>query len=713
MKANPSELQETSLPVLPAYFEAEMQQYEQMIQKFRANLIGETKMQKFRLQFGTYAQRQDGVQMQRIKIPGGYLTADQLTRLADAADKYASGFIHFTTREDAQLYYLLLENTPDLLRSLQEVGITTREACGNTVRNITACYRAGVSHTEVFNVYPYTDALFRFLLRNKHNQNMGRKMKFAFEGCTEDHSALAFHDLGFQAVVREENGESKRGFKVHVGGGLGSAPMVAKIYSEFLPVEEMFNFTLAVIRIFDRYGERKQRMKARMKFLVQSMGWEKFKAAVDAEREIIGELPSVASYLQEVVEPVIAPSSSLNVLDPITNDSNYQQWAQDNVIAHRVAGLRGVHVRTKLGDITSDRARELADIARQFSASELRVSIEQNLFLPWVRVEDLPALYQALQQSALHDAGAETIADVTACPGADTCRLGIASAKGLGSAISESFFTGTLAPYREANRDLRIKISGCPNGCAQHAVGNIGFHAAALSANGRNVPTHILFLGGSANHGHPQAGKIIGKFPARASIQVVESLLRLHNDEKQAGEDFNSFVARVGDARVKEVLEPLRAVPTFEDDPTFYDDYGHENEKFTVRSGVRGECAGTTIAELVPTFDTARERLSQAAAHLHHGNYEAAQLEAYEAAAAAARVPLYQRLVDPITSLEALWSFENIFVLAGLTNGEWKELSATFESLKAADANETNAQATIEKARAFVSYCEQTAEARP
>lgn len=708
MKADSSELKETPFPSLPAFFEDEMRQYEQQIKKFRAGLIGETKMQKFRLQFGTYAQRQDGVQMQRIKIPGGYLTGDQLTRLADAADKYASGFIHFTTREDAQLYYLLLENTPNLLRSLQEVGITTREACGNTVRNITACYRAGVSHNEVFNVYPYMRALFRFLLRNKYNQNMGRKFKIAFEGCAEDHSALAFHDLGFQAVTREENSTVRRGFKVYVGGGMGSAPYIGKIYSEFLPVEEIFNFAVAVIRVFDRYGERKQRMKARMKFLVQTMGWEKFKAAVDAEREIIGELPPVADYLEEAIEPELtAAAPQLSVLDPITNDPHYQQWAKDNVMLHAREGWRGVHVRLKLGDITSDRARELADIAREFSASQLRVSIEQNLFLPWVRVEDLPALYQALQQASLHDAGAETVADVTACPGADTCRLGIASAKGLGSAISESFFTGSLASYRETNRDLRIKISGCPNGCAQHAVSHIGFHAAALSSNGRNVPSHILFLGGSANHGHPQAGRIIGKFPARASIQVVEALLKLHNEEKLVGEDFNSFIARIGDKRVKEVLEPLRAIPAFEEDPTFYDDYGHENEKFTVRSGVRGECAGTTIAEIVPTFADAQERLSQAAAHLHHGNFEAAQLEAYEAAAAAARVPLYQHLVDPFTSLEALWSFENIFVLSGKTNGEWKEFSATFETVKSAAADETNAQAALEKARAFVSFCEQ------
>jgi sulfite reductase (ferredoxin) len=692
---------------VPDFVEDELANFEKQIKKYRAGEMGETKMQKLRLHFGTYAQRQEGVQMQRIKIPGGYLTADQLTRLADTAERYASGFIHFTTREDAQLYYLLLENAPALLRELAEVGITTREACGNTVRNITACYRAGVSHTEAFNVYPYAQALFRYFVRNKFNQNMGRKFKIAFEGCADDHSALAFHDLGFHAVTREENGVTRRGFRVHVGGGMGSGPSVAHIYSDFLPVEEMFNFSTAVIRVFDRYGERKQRMKARMKFLVQTMGWEKFREAVDAERKIIGPLPSVEEFLEEAPEPDLASAArGLNVVSPITNDPDFQQWARDSVIEHRIEGLRGVHVRTKFGDITSDRARALADVARRFSAGELRVSIEQNLFLPWVHVEDLPELYKALKQISLGDAGAETVADVTACPGADTCRLGIASAKGLGSAISDAFYDGPLAAYREANRDLRIKISGCPNGCAQHAVANIGFHAAAMTQDGRNIPAHLLFLGGQANHGRAQAAKVFGKFPARNSIKVVETLFNLHESGRQPGEDFNSFIARIGDQRVKEALEPLRAIPSFEDDPQFYDDYGHENERFTVRSGVRGECAGTTIAEVVPVFATAHERLQQAGAYIHHGNYEQALIEAYEAAAAAARVPLYQRLVDPFTSLEALWEFENIFVLSGQTGGSWSDLWNTFENLKAGEADEASAQAALEMAREFVGYCE-------
>ncbi|MGH9751542.1 MAG: nitrite/sulfite reductase [Blastocatellia bacterium] len=702
---------ESPARIIPDYIEDELDYYEQQIKKYRAGELGETKMQKLRLHFGTYAQRQEGVQMQRIKIPGGYLTADQLTRLADAADRYASGFIHFTTREDAQLYYLQLEEAPALLRALAEVGVTTREACGNTVRNITACYRAGVSHTEIFNVYPYAQALFRYFVRNKFNQNMGRKFKIAFEGCADDHSALAFHDLGFHAVAREENGETRRGFRVYVGGGMGGSPHVAHVYTDFLPVEELFNFSTAVIRVFDRYGERKQRMKARMKFLVQTMGWEKFRDTVDAERGIIGPLPSVADFLEEAAEPeFVAVAPRLNTLDPLTNDPEFQQWARDSVIEHRIAGLRGVHVRTKLGDITADDARALADVARRFSAGELRVSIEQNLFLPWVRSEDLPELYKASRRISLGDAGAETVADVTACPGADTCRLGIASAKGLGSAISEAFFDGPLAPYRENNRDLRIKISGCPNGCAQHAVANIGFHAAAMTQDGRNVPAHLLFLGGQANphpnHGQPQAAKVMGKFPARNAIKVVETLFKLHHEQSEPGEDFNSFIARLSDKRVKEALEPLRTIPAFEDDPQFYEDYGHENERFTVRSGVRGECAGTTIAEVVPVFATAHEQLQQTAAYIHHGNYEQALIEAYESAAAAARVPLYQRLVDPFTSLEALWEFENLFVLSGRTDGSWNDLWNTFENLKTGEADEASARAALELAREFVGYCE-------
>ena len=327
-----TEISEPQSHTLPAYVQDELANYEQQIRKYRAGEVDETKMQKLRLHFGTYAQRQEGVQMQRIKIPGGVLTADQLIRLANAADRFGSGFLHFTTREDAQIYYVKLEETPDLLRFLAESGITSREACGNTVRNITACYRAGTSATEAFNVLPYSQALFRFLVRNKYNQNLGRKFKITFEGCADDHSGLRIHDIGLWAVTKTRNGKLRRGFRVYLGGGLGAAPHLSHLYTDFLPADELFNLAAAALRLFDRYGERKARMKARMKFLVESQGWEAFREALDEERERVGPVP-LDNYLDETEEFIAETvggshdNKRLKMLDPRTNDPQFQAWA--------------------------------------------------------------------------------------------------------------------------------------------------------------------------------------------------------------------------------------------------------------------------------------------------------------------------------------------------------------------------------------------------
>src|SRR6266542_6123258 len=609
------EKSESQSQPLPAYVEDELAKYEQQIRKYRAGELDETKMQKLRLHFGTYAQRQEGVQMQRIKIPGGNLTADQLIRLADAADRFGSGFLHFTTREDAQIYYVKLEETPDLLRFLAAGGITSREACGNTVRNITACYRAGTSATEAFNVLPYSEALFRYLVRNKYNQNLGRKFKITFEGCADDHSALRIHDIGLWAVTKTRKGRLRRGFRVYLGGGLGAAPHLAYLYTDFLPADELFNLAAAALRLFDRYGERKARMKARMKFLIESLGWEAFRTALDEERERVGPLP-LTNYLEETEEVIPETAEGprgLKVLDPRTNDPQFQAWARDSVIDHKISGFRGVHVRIKLGDLTAERARGLAEVVRQFSSGQLRISIEQNIYLPWVREEELSDLYAALAELSLAERGVGTIADVTTCPGSDTCRLGIASAKGLGSALGDAF-NSSLAKYGELARPLRVKISGCPNGCAQHSIADIGFYAAALSHEERGVPAHFVTVGGQTLPGNAQFGSLIGKFPAKNCVKVTDTLLELFEKEKRSGEEFNSFVTRIGIPRLKKNLEPLQQVPSFEADPSFYEDYGHEHESFAVRKGIKGECAGSTVAETVPSIEAAQEWLAQAAA---------------------------------------------------------------------------------------------------
>jgi sulfite reductase (ferredoxin) len=691
---------------LPEGIIGELAEFEKHIKEYRRGELGDVKMQKIRLQFGTYAQRQDGVQMQRIKIPGAVLSADQLICLADAAERFGSGFVHFTTREDAQIYYLKLEEAPALMRFLAASGITTREACGNTVRNITACYRAGTSPTEAFDVAPYAHALFRYLVRNDHNQVLGRKFKITFEGCTEDHSALRFHDIGFLAQLRGQNGSTRRGFLVHVGGGLGGAPMISHLYTDFLPVEEMYNFAAAILRVFDRYGERKSRMKARMKFLVQAMGWERFREALEKEREQVGPIPFRPEDLEEVHQPIPAPVSAPPAHNPGTERPEYLRWHRDSVLAHKLLGLRGVNVRLRLGDIVSDKLRSLGEVVRRYSANEARVSIDQNLYLPWVREADLPDLYDALRGLELADSGAETAEDITTCPAADTCRLGIASAKGLGSALSAALEPGgELAGYTDLIRDVKIKISGCPNGCAQHAIADIGFHSAAMTENKRTVPSYLLFLGGKSGMDRAQIGRTVGKYPAKNGIKVLETLLSLFRAERQDGEDFHACIARLGEARLKEALEPHRAVPTFEADPSFYQDWGHANERFAVRQGVKGECAGTTIAEKIPSIADAKEALAQAEAYFSHKEFYAAMLAAYEAAADAARVPLYRRLVDPFTAEQVLWEFENIFVLSGQTGGAWTELRPEFERLKSAEAGEAAAREILDRARAFGEFC--------
>ena len=696
----------------------ELTNYEDQIKKYRRGELDETRMQKYRLHFGTYAQRQEGVHMQRIKFPGGFLNADQLVRLADASERYGSGFMHFTTREDAQIYYVQLEQVPELLRFLAAGGITSREACGNTVRNITACYRAGTSATEAFDVSPYADALFRFLVRNKWDQNLGRKFKITFEGCTEDHSRLRIHDIGLWAITKSQEDISKRGFRVYLGGGLGSVPRLAHLYTDFLPAEDLLNLAAATLRLFDRYGERKARMKARMKFLIETLGWDRFLAALEEERQRVGPI-ALEPYLNEIdPQPSSKPEirrNGLNVLSQETNDPAYQEWAHDSVIDHKDPAYRGVHVRIKLGDLTAQRARQLAEISRRFSASQLRISVEQNIYLPWVRQEDLLALYSALCSVSLAEPGVGTIADVTTCPGSDTCRLGIASAKGLGSALDEALSLRAMRRI-EAAGPIKIKISGCPNGCAQHSITNIGFYSAALTHNDRTVPAQFVTVGGLAQGAIAQFGSLLGKFPAKSCVKVTQGLLTLFEAEKNPGEDFNGFVARIGVERLKEVLKPFQEVPSFEDDPTFYEDYGHAHMPFAVRKGVKGECAGSTVAEKVPTIEIAREWLAQADAYFYHNEYEHAVLAAYEAAAAAARVPLYQRLVDPFTSAEALWEFENLFVLSDQTGGLWKNISSNFDALKAKVLGKINrsegedwanaTQEILSQARSFLNYCD-------
>jgi sulfite reductase (ferredoxin) len=692
---------------LPDEVREELDLFERQVEDYLAGMTGEIKFQKIRLQMGVYAQRQDGVQMQRIKIPFGGLNSAQLRRLADVSDKYASGFMHLTTRQDVQLYYIQLDTEPNMMRELADVGITTREACGNTVRNVTACHQSGASSTQTFDVTPYAEAFKNFMLRNPICQNMGRKFKVCFEGCHDkDHAGIMIHDFGFRARVKEIDGELKRGFQVYVGGGLGASPSLGHLWTEFMPVEEMIPLSASVIRIFDRFGERKVRMKARMKFLIRKLGMDEFRKKVEEERASLKVDPSWNDYLNNIDET--PPETNPNIPsapEGVSEDPLYQAWKDSCVLPHEYEGFNMVNISVHNGDITSDTARALADITEIFSASDIRISISQNLILRWVPTAALPALYLALKEIDLANLGPETFNDITACPGADTCRLGITSAKGLADTLTKGMKNG-LGEFSELSKGLSIKISGCPNACAQHVSANIGFQGASLAKEGRNVPAEQVFVGGGLYGDDTRLATSIIKVATRNAPKVVRRLLELYRDEKNGDEHFDLVMERLGRDRIKAEIKEFAQVPTFEEDPSYYQDWGHEEEKFELQKGVKGECAGATVEEKIPTFSDAEKRIQQAEALLKHGEYNTSIMEAYHSCAASAHVPLYTKLVDPFTSHQTIWEFENLLVRTGDADERWLDISGVLKDMLDQAASEELAVEMLEIAKDLYTECE-------
>ena len=690
----------------------EIDEFERQVSQYRNGEISEVKFQKIRLQLGVYAQRQEGVQMQRIKIPYGKLTSAQLRKLADVSDKYASGFFHLTTRQDVQLYYVSLETVPDMMRELASAGITTREACGNTVRNVTASPITGASPTETFDVTPYAEAFKEFMLRNPICQNMGRKFKVCFESNPDiDNAGVRIHDLGFRARVSKSDG--KRGFQVYVGGGLGASPSLGHLWTEFMPVEEMIPFSAAVVRVFDRYGERKVRMKARMKFLVRKLGFEKFREIVELERASLEVDPSWNDYLSKIErEHEVPERNRLDFPDApnrIEDDSDFSRWRDKNVSPAGVSGYSIVNVRVLLGDVPSDTARALSDMIDTFADGSLRVTIQQNLVIRWVPDEALASLYAELKKAGLSSPGADTFEDITACPGADTCRLGITSAKGLATKLTGMMNNG-LAGYKETLGGLRIKISGCPNSCAQHVSASIGFQGASITKEGRSVPAEMLYLGGGLYGDDSRLAMPVTKVPTRNAPKVVERLLEIYEEEKEDGEHFDLTMKRLGSKFIKQAISEFNTIPSYEEDPDFYKDWGHEEEQFAVQQGIKGECAGVTVEEKVPVFSNVDRRLEQAQALFLHGDYEACINELYLACSDSAHVPLYTKLVDPFTPDQTMWEFENLLVRTGETDEKWLDVYRRFIEYKDGEASALKAIEFLELAKSFYADCQEIQE---
>lgn len=580
----------------------------------------------------------DAPGMMRIKIPYGKMTAAQMDVLCDLAEEYSDQILHVTTRQDIQLHFVHIQDTPDLMRRLAAVGVTTREACGNSVRNITACPLAGVCNTESFDVTPYAHAITFFLLGHDDTQDFGRKVKVAFSGCKDEACGLVnFHDIGGIAKVRD----GKRGFEFYVGGGLGSVPYPAALVSDFVPEEELLPMSQAVARVFARLGERENRSKARIKFLVKKLGLEEFKRLVFEERGKLRPDERWTAFLADLHSTDEKPLKAPSELAAGAKPAGYDAWAASNVRPQAQAGYSTAKINLPLGDFSPQQGRAVASLMRKYTGDSLRTTVDQNLMFRWVPNADLPALYAELAEVGLAEAGADTITDITSCPGTDTCKLGISSSRGLAGELRRQLkiVEQELAPEAKA---LHIKCSGCFNSCGQHHVADLGFLGVSRNVNGRRVPHFQLVVGGELTHNAANYGLAIGAIPSKNVPKAVKTLTDFYIKDKQPGETFKNFVDRVGKKPIRKIVDDLNAVPSYEQDPSYYSDWGDPRE-YTIGDQGVGECAGEVVPVVEMGLAASEREVFEAQILLDEGKPTDAAARAFSAMLVAARALTRQK----------------------------------------------------------------------
>ena len=577
----------------------------------------------------------DAPGMQRIKIPAGGLNAEQLETLAELAEEYSDGIAHVTTRQDFQLHYVHIEDTPSVMRRLAAANITTREACGNSVRNVTACPYAGVCPDETFDVTPYARVTSKFLMGHPDTQNFGRKFKHAFSGCSQHACGLAsMHDMGMIAVTRIENGKEKRGFETYVGGGLGAVPYQAKLFDSFVPPEELLPLAQSIARVFTRLGEKKNRSRARIKFLVQDLGIEKFKELVLEERKTLSPDPRWTDFVKDAEHFQETPLRS-GGKPPLLGTESFQRWVKTNTRAQKQTGYVVVTIALPLGDITANQLRSLADIARRFTKETIRSTVEQNIVLRWISESDLSELHKALDAAGLADSGAGTIIDVTACPGTDTCKLGISSSRGLAAELHKTLGEKSFQLDESVDK-LHIKISGCFNSCGQHHVADLGFYGVSRKMSGYAVPHFQVVLGGEWEHNGGSYGLPVIAIPSKNIPEVVSRLTGKYAANRKHGESFKDFTKRIGKVELKKTLEDLARLPTDPSDRSFFSDWGDPREYTLSDMGI-GECAGEVVSATDFDLAAAERELFEAQVALDGGQIQQAGKTAYQSMLRAAK----------------------------------------------------------------------------
>jgi sulfite reductase (ferredoxin) len=649
--------------------EKDILELDRKIQLFKEGKIDEERFRSLRLARGVYGQRQFGVQMIRIKLPYGKVTSEQLHRIAGVSDEYSRGRLHITTRQDIQIHHVSLDRTPELWAQLEKDDITLREACGNAVRNITASETAGIDINEPFDVSPYADATFKFFLRNPICQEMGRKFKMSFSG-TDDDTAISFiHDLGFIAKIKTENGVAKKGFKVLLGGGLGSQPRHADVIYDFLEEDVLIPTIEGVLRIFDRFGERSKRAKARLKFLVKDIGVTAFLELVAAEIHTL-EYQTFKVDTTTFEQPVSFQEITIPAVE-IENEVAFQKWKETNVIKQKQAGLFAIGIKVHLGDFYTPKARLLADLVKKYAANEIRLTLRQNILIRHIREELIPFFYVELQKLGFANAGYNSTADITACPGTDTCNLGISSSTGI-AVVLEKVLEEEFPNYLN-NKEIAIKISGCMNACGQHNMAHIGFQGMSIKAGNLQVPAlQVLIGGGILGDGKGRFSDKLVKIPSKRGPDALRLLLNDIEKNQQKEENFLEYYDRQGKTYFYDLLKVLSDTTNLE--PSDFIDWGH-SENYVKAIGV-GECAGVVIDLIATLLFESEEKITSAEEALKENQFSDSIYYAYTAFVNTAKALLISEDVKTNTQAGIITSFQEHFVASKIV-----ELESSFEDL--------------------------------
>lgn len=642
--------------------EKEIIDLEKRIRLFREGKADEEKFRSLRLARGVYGQRQAGVQMVRIKLPFGKVTSEQLHRICNVSDEYSTGRLHITTRQDIQIHYVSLDRTPELWTQLAKDDITLREACGNTVRNITASPTAGIDVNEPFDVSPYAHAAFQFFLRNPVCQEMGRKFKMSFSSSEEDTALSYIHDLGFIAKLQD----GKRGFKVMLGGGLGSQPRHADELFDFIEAEKILPLIEGVLRVFDRHGERAKRMKARMKYLIKDIGKEAFMELVAKQQTALSkDLPEfeiekfeAAPPLQDVKIPEVQ----------IEDQKEYEKWKSTNVLAQKQPGLFAVGIRVPLGDFYTGAARQLADLIKKYAGNELRFTLRQDILVRHVREELLPFFYLELKKLGLSETGYNKTVDITACPGTDTCNLGIASSTGIADVLEDVL--KEEYPQFTNGKDITIKISGCMNACGQHNMAEIGFQGMSIKVGKSVAPAlQILLGGGTLGDGNGRFADKVIKVPSKRGPGALRILLNDFEAKSNAEEKFIEYYDRQGKTYFYDLLKELADTRNLTENE--FIDWGHQ-EDYIVEVGV-GECAGVVIDLIATLLFESEEKIDNAKSALERNAWADSIYHSYTSIVNSAKALLLSEDVKTNTQAGIISQFDELFVETGKI-----ELSTSF-----------------------------------